>query len=64
MIAWFLAKGNVQFYKWDEKDWWNYDPDEKPSKNWPSQMFEMDYTDDADTDTDADVAVDEPATDF
>ena len=34
MIAWFLAKGNVLYYKWNEKDWWNYNPEESPG-NWP-----------------------------
>ena len=42
MIAWFLAKGNVLYYKWNEKDWWNYNPEESPG-NWPSQMFERNF---------------------
>ena len=64
MIAWFLAKGNVLFYKWNEKEWWNYNPEESPG-NWPDQMFERDFGDEPTDDTEAsDDDVEDVQTDF
>ena len=36
-LAWYLAPGNVKFYKWDEQDWWNYSSEDAPD-NWPAQL--------------------------
>ena len=40
-LAYFYAPKNVEYYRWDEQDWWNYEPDEAP-ENWPSQLGDFD----------------------
>ena len=37
MLAWYLSPKVVQFQRWDEQSWWNYDgPD-----TWPEQLGEF-----------------------
>merc|ERR1712110_985282 len=42
-LAYYLAPGNVKFYKWDQQEWWNYNEEDAPD-NWPSQLGDfVDY---------------------
>ena len=43
-LAWFVLQGRaVKFYKWDQQEWWNYDPEDVPG-TWPKQLGEfVDY---------------------
>ena len=35
-LAWFVLKGRaIKFYRWDQQQWWNYDPDDVPG-SWPA----------------------------
>ena len=43
VLAWYLAPGNVKFYKWDQQEWWNYNAEDVPDV-WPSQLGDfVDY---------------------
>ena len=42
-VAWYMREKVVNFYRWNDQEWWNYDPADAPG-NFPAQLGEfVDY---------------------